>query len=386
MNIHIITSSYPATPEDPSGTAGLFVRQFALELAAIGHGVIVQPVARKNAYRPDPGISIVPTPWKGGDRELASMDLMDPRNWLVFLHFFRRGVRNTLEIDEKHLIDRTLCMWAVPSGIFGLAGKLKKNVPYDVWALGSDIWKIRKVPLLGKMVLTKIMRNADRVFADGMQLCKEVRDLTGVPCKLLHSSRRLPPPEKRLFVHDPKELRHFLFVGRYHENKGPDLLIKAVALLPHDIKESIRVHMFGLGPMEIKLKSMISTMQLEKCIYLHGSIQAGEFSNYLDSASFLVIPSRIESIPVVFSDAIQMGTPVVSMPVGDLGQIIKEFRCGIVAREVSAEALAAALKEASHMDKDSYRDGIAKAYTEFDIGGAVKKWLNLNSGNYVEVP
>ena len=78
MNIHIITSSYPATPQDPSGTMGLFVRQFAIELATMGHGVIVQPVARKEIYRADPGITIVPTPWRGGDQELASMNLMNP--------------------------------------------------------------------------------------------------------------------------------------------------------------------------------------------------------------------------------------------------------------------------------------------------------------------
>ncbi len=176
MNIHIITSSYPASPEDPSGTAGLFVRQFALELSAAGHNVIVQPAARKKEYQPEPGITIVPTPWKGGDQELASMDLKSPRNWWIFFLFFLNGIRNTLRIYERYNIDRTLCMWAVPSGIFGFAGKLKKNIPYDVWALGSDIWKIRKIPFLGKMILRTILKNADRVFADGMQLCKEVKD------------------------------------------------------------------------------------------------------------------------------------------------------------------------------------------------------------------
>ncbi len=175
---------------------------------------------------------------------------------------------------------------------------------------------------------------------------------------------------------DSAKLRHFLFVGRYHANKGPDLLIKAVGCLPQDIKESIRVHMFGLGPMERELESMISEMQLESYIYLHGAIQAQEFSNYLNSVSFLVIPSRIESIPVVFSDALQLGTPVVAMPVGDLEQIIKEFRCGMVAEEVSAEALASAIKEAALMDKTVFRESTARAYEQFEIKSAVDKWLN----------
>ncbi len=348
----------------------------------MGHKIIVQPVARKDEYRADPGVLIVPTPWKGGDRELASMNLMSPGNWFIFLRFFVNGIRNTLEINDIHKIDRTLCMWAVPSGIFGLAGKLKKNVPYDIWALGSDIWKIRKIPFFGKMILRQIMKNADRVFADGIQLCSDVKDLTGVPCQFLPSSRKLPAPTERLFPSDPGKIIHFLFVGRYHVNKGPDLLIKAIGCLPHEIKESIRVHMFGLGPMERELKNMISEMRLERYIYFHGPIRAQEFSNYLNSVSFLVIPSRIESIPIVFSDALQSGTPVVSMPVGDLGHLIKEFRCGILADEVSVEALASAIKEALPRSKDSFRDSTSTAYKQFEIKNAVHTWWNFNLPNH----
>lgn len=381
MNIHIITSSYPASPEDPSGTAGLFVRHFALELAAGGHTVIVQPVARKHEYRPDPGITIVPAPWQGGDQELASMALTSSRNWWFFLLFFIQGTRNTSAINKKYAIDRTLCMWAVPSGIFGLSGKRKENIPYDIWALGSDIWKIRKIPILGKMILKKIMKNAGRVFADGIQLCREVKDLTDVPCEFLPSSRKIPPPDKKMFLSDTSKVRHLLFVGRYHVNKGPDLLIKAIACLPREIRESIRVHMFGLGPLENELKKMISAMQLEQYIHLNGPIQAQEFSNYLDSVSFLVIPSRIESIPVVFSDSLQMGTPVISTPVGDLEYLVRKFKCGIVAEAVSAEALASAIEEAIKKDKDFFKEGTAKAYEQFELKNAVARWLSFKDAN-----
>ncbi|MFZ2197989.1 MAG: glycosyltransferase [Thermodesulfovibrionales bacterium] len=379
MNIHIITSSYPKSPEDPSGTAGLFVRQFALELAALGHKVVIQPAARKDEYLADPGILIIPAPWEGGDQELASMALMSPLNWWVFLRFFASGIKNTLEINRKYEIDRVLCMWAVPSGVFGLAGKRKTAIPYDIWALGSDIWKIRKIPFFGKAILKKLMKNADRVFADGIQLCQEIKDLTSVSCEFLPSSRKLPPPKEKLFLPDSPRLTHFLFVGRYHINKGPDLLIKAIASLPPNIRESLRVHMFGLGPMEGELKNMISGMRLEKYISLNGAILAQEFSDYLKSVSFLIIPSRIESIPVVFSDSLQIGTPVVSMPAGDLGRLISESGCGIIAKEVSAEALARAIEEAAIKGRDFFKENTAKAYEQFEIKRAVERWLDLNS-------
>jgi hypothetical protein len=379
MKFHIITSSYPATPDDPSGTAGLFVRQFALELAGLGHTVIVQPAARKQEYHADAGITIVPAPWKGGDQELASMNLMSPRSWWIVLLYVWQGSRNTHEINKKYEIDRTLCMWALPSGLFGLAGKRKSRIPFDIWALGSDIWKIKKIPVVGKMILKKIMKNADRVFADGIQLCRDVKDLAGVPCEFLPSSRAIPLPQEKIRFTDPAAVTHLLFVGRYHVNKGPDLLIQAIALLPPGKKESIRVHLFGLGPMEHELKKMISGLELEKYVYLHGPIQAQQFSNYLDSVSFLVIPSRIESIPVVFSDALQTGTPVIAMPVGDLEDLVKRFSCGIVAESATAEALADAIGKAVTMEKEFFREGTAKAYEKFKLKNAAAQWLNFNS-------
>ena len=379
MNFHIITSSYPATPQDPSGTAGLFVRQFALELVKLGHTVVVQPVARKLHYHSEPGIIVVPTPWKGGDRELASMNFANPMNWPIFFSFFLNGVRNTRSINKKYAIDRMFCMWAVPSGVLGLAGKFNTQIPYDVWALGSDIWKVRKIPCLGKILLRRIMKGACRVYADGLQLCHDVVEITDVTCDFLASSRVLPQPQEKVVFQEDPEIRHFLFVGRYHLNKGPDLLIEAVALLPAAVKEKIRVHMFGLGPMEAELHSRVDELQLGRYLKLHGPIQAQELSNYLDSVSFLVIPSRIESIPVIFSDAVQMGTPVVSMPVGDLTQIIDEFGCGLVAETLSAEALAVALKKAAVMDKDNFENGTARASARFDIRESVAKWLDVNS-------
>lgn len=384
MNIQIITSSYPANPDDPSGTAGLFVRQFAIELAAHGHKVVVQPAARKTAYQPDPGISIVPTPWQGGDQELASMKVYNPWNWLIFIHFFIMGIKNTLAITDQHAIDRTLCMWAVPSGIFGLAGKKKRNIPYDVWVLGSDIWKIRKIPVLGRMLLGRIMQGADRVYADGLQLCRDVTELTGVPCEFLASSRQLPQPQKKLSLSGAPGIKHFLFVGRYHVNKGPDLLLQAVALLPEETRAAIRVHMFGLGPMEAELKQMALELKLEETVLLNGPIQAQEMADYLDSVSYLVIPSRIESIPLVFSDALQRGTPVVAMPVGDLEKIIKEFSCGFVAQKVSAKALAHAIMKATSKAKASYKEDIAKAYCQFDLKNAAFRWLMLKSSSQRE--
>jgi hypothetical protein len=219
VNIQIITSSYPAWPDDPSGTSGLFVRAFALELQRQGHMVVIQPVARKDHYRADDGLTIVPLPWRGGDQELASLNMYSPLNWINVLSFFARARRKVIEAHGEYRIDRTLCMWAVPSGLLGYWMKKAVKRPYDVWALGSDIWRTIGIPLLGRVLLKRIFDSADRVFADGIELAQDVEKIARRPCEFLPSSRLLPTLQSGNMRFRDTEHVNLLFVGRYHHRK-----------------------------------------------------------------------------------------------------------------------------------------------------------------------
>ena len=373
MRIQIITSSYPGRPDDPSGTAGLFVRDFARQLVAEGHYVVVQPAARNDKYVADEGIIIEPIPWLGGDQELASLSFANFRNLWIILKFFWSGFSATLETAKKHKIERVLAMWVIPSGLFAYMIRRKLGIRYDAWALGSDIWRIRKIPVLGPWVIKLAIRNATRVMADGVQLCRDVESLTHRKCEFLPSCRKMPISAKsQAGVRSTVKL---LFVGRYHKNKGPDILIEAIALLAPEKRKSIHLDIYGLGPMESQLRAEIELKGLGDCISLNGSITASDMADEFIDTGFLVIPSRIESIPVVFSDAIQSGVPVITMPVGDLPDLVERFKCGVCATTVSAEAFAAAIEKAMTAGEKEFRPGVESAQKHFDIATSVKNWV-----------
>ena len=378
MNIQIITSSYPAYPDDPSGTAGLFVRAFALELQKQGHQVILQPVARKQQYTPDAGLTIEPLPWQGGDRELASLNMYSPVNWIIALTFFLKARKKVIAAHAQYRIDRTLCMWAVPSGLLGYAMQKTVNKPYDVWALGSDIWRIKRIPFLGRALLKMVIGHAEHVFADGLGLCRDVAEISGRHCEFLPSSRVLPSPRKGNTNPRDAQQTNLLFVGRYHHNKGPDLLLQAMLRLPRKVMDGVRLKMYGLGPLKPVLLKFVVEHHLENYVMVEDGIGAAPLAEELSQADFLVIPSRLESIPVVFSDALQMGTPVIATPVGDLRQLIPEHDCGILADDCSPQALACALEKAcvSHQ-KEAYADNASKLSLEFMVGAVVQKWLSI---------
>lgn len=374
MNILVITSSYPASSEDPTGTAGFFIRDFSLELSRSGHTVIVAPVRRKERYEPEAGLKVEPIPWRGGDRELASMNIWNPAHWWIFFRFFVEGAASLEGVVRKNNIKLVLCCWVIPSGIFGYWLRRKFNIAYDTWALGSDIWKIRRIPVLGPRLIRKIVRGARRSFADGPGLAKEVEQISGIKCHFLPSSRKLPFSQNNRGVLGPLGRVHLLYVGRYHHNKGPDLLLVAMDLLPDSVKARIFLRMFGFGPLEQRLRQMVNSLNLNDIVSVGGAINAQEFSDCLEGSSFVVIPSRIESIPVVFSDAMQRQVPVIVTPAGDLPDFIDEFKCGIAAEAITPQALCAAVIKAVQTGSENFKEGTRKACERFQISQCARAW------------
>ena len=144
------------------------------------------------------------------------------------------GIRFSNRIVKENKIDYCLAMWAVPAGLFAYVAKIFSKTPYTVWALGSDIWKIQDYPF-GKLILKKVLKNATSLFADGLELAKDVKNISSRKCEFLASNRILSKDLKEPdYSKFDSTKTNFMYLGRYHENKGTDLLIKAISLLTEE--------------------------------------------------------------------------------------------------------------------------------------------------------
>jgi Glycosyltransferase len=88
-------------------------------------------------------------------------------------------------------------------------------------------------------------------------------------------------------------------------------------------------------------------------------------------ADYVLIPSRIESIPVVFSDAMQCDTPVIATPVGDLPALLSKNRAGILATEVSSVAYYKAICRSLEMSPGDFSTDIMQVKRQFNIKSVV---------------
>lgn len=127
-------------------------------------------------------------------------------------------------------MDHCFALWALPSGVGAYYLRLMYRIPYDIWCLGSDIRDF-KDNFFSKFVLRKILRRAKNVYPDGFNFAKDVEVLCHRPYRFLPTSQNLP---KRLTQRkSPKDIKKiFPFIVRYHYNKGSNVLLEAISLLP----------------------------------------------------------------------------------------------------------------------------------------------------------
>lgn len=365
--IALITTSYPgATPG--SEAAGSFVEDFALELAKLVD-VTVLAVSESDSVQSNERLTIrrfaVP------NLPLSRLRPGNPLDWPAIVATLRRGRRATADMVRTDRPDHILALWALPSGWWARS----TGVSYSTWVLGSDVWTLGRIPVI-RSVLASVLKGSTHRFADGIQLAADVERLSTRSCSFLASARRLPAP--RSTSDKQSDRLKLAFLGRWHPNKGADLLMQALLSLDDQHWKSIQeVRIFGGGPLEEQVRRSADALSAGGYpVTIGGYLDKQEAANLIGWADFLLLPSRIESIPVIFSDAMQLGTPIIATPVGDLPRLFERYACGVLADATTSEGLADALRAALVMDPRSFMSGVERARTDFDTRSIARQFLD----------
>ena len=127
-------------------------------------------------------------------------------------------------------------------------------------------------------------------------------------------------------------------VGRLHEQKGYDLLIKSWGYV-HSQHPNWEIHIYGNGALKETLTNNIQEHHLQECFFIHPPTPTihEEYSKY----SFYVMSSRYEGLPMVLLEAMSHGLPCVSFncPYGP-SEIIKNREDGLLIENGDINALA----------------------------------------------
>jgi len=206
-----------------------------------------------------------------------------------------------------------------------------------------------------------------------MILAEEVRRLSGRACEFLPSARRLDRSRARTVPHGTGF--RFLFIGRYAAVKGVDVLLDAMSEYVRRGHDG-QLFLFGGGPLEAFVRRRASAPDLRERVTIGGFADEETVVTWLQACDCLVIPSRLESIPVVLSDALQMRRPVIVSDVGDMGSVVRDGAAGLVVAPESPMALADAMVEMSATGRGPYARGLDELAAQFDIAAIAARWLD----------
>lgn len=229
----------------------------------------------------------------------------------------------------------------------------RHGIPYFINAIGAMTYKNSKVVqkyIWDAIIGRRLIRNAKYVVEGTTE---QVKDLLayGIPESKTAVIPWGPDPDLAHFETHPGAFRNqfgvstddrlILYLGRIHQKKRIDLVIRALSLLEaHPVRLAVVGHDDD-GSVK-QLKSLVKDLHLEGRVIWPGPIHAPESASAYRDADVFVLISEHESAPIAMLEACSMGLPVlISDHTGMSGMI--HDKAGLVV-DMTPEAVADALR------------------------------------------
>lgn len=129
----------------------------------------------------------------------------------------------------------------------------------------------------------------------------------------------------------------FVVHCRLEPHKQPDVVVRAVARLP-----DAELDVLGGGSMLPGLRALVRELGVERRVRLHDYVP--DPRDAIARADVAISGSRHEPLGLSVLEGLAMAKPVVAFAVGGIPEIVKDGETGFLVRDVSVDALAAALR------------------------------------------
>lgn len=133
------------------------------------------------------------------------------------------------------------------------------------------------------------------------------------------------------------------FVGRLGQEKGVLNLIRATEYLDNGKIDKIVI--VGGGDLETEIRRYIKKHHPDIDIELSGWVPREEIPDYLNSFKLLVLPSKIEGLPMTLLQAMACGTPPIATPVGAIPDVITHRENGYLLPDNNPKSIANSCNE-----------------------------------------
>jgi len=257
-----------------------------------------------------------------------------------------------------------------------MAYLLKRTNPPWPWiaffhGTTDESWKVRLYNRIDRTLLPR----ADRLVVMSERHMRAFSE-AGERVSVIHNAILAIPSEKSSVsladIRSP-DVPLIGAVGRLSPEKGVDVLIKAISLLPAG---SVSVVLAGNGPERGALEQQAIALGVKENIHFLGTVEdVGSLYRQLD---LVVLPSRSEGLPNVLLEALSADVPVVATAVGAVPEVLADEAAGRIVPPGDAAALAEAIRqELARGRSPSAKRARAAAAERFSLERRVARHLRL---------
>lgn len=207
-------------------------------------------------------------------------------------------------------------------------------------------------PGMRRRVEREVLKKAGKIFCTSPFTLSELERTFEASCAkacinplAVESPPFIPDPGRGTWVrrtHEiPEDLKVVTVFRRLTARTGVDLALEVAAL-----NKNLFLMVGGTGELAPALSSKAEALGLSsRCRFL-GYVPEGQMISLLQGADAALVPSRdLEGFGLSTLEALACGSPVVATDVGHNRSLVEGCRGGALAREVSAEAMGAALRD-----------------------------------------
>lgn len=135
---------------------------------------------------------------------------------------------------------------------------------------------------------------------------------------------------------------YLLYYGRFDLfQKGIDTALEAFARIAA-ARPDVRLVLAGRGKDEARVRELAAGLGLGERVELRANASREEVLGLMGGALALLMPSRLEGLPMVPAEAMAAGVPVIATDVAAVSEVVSPPEGGVLVPPDDAEALAAA--------------------------------------------
>lgn len=172
----------------------------------------------------------------------------------------------------------------------------------------------------------------------------------------------------------------FLFAGRLVDDKGADIILRALHLLKQEGR-MVRLKLVGAGPQQSALEEMAREFGLIGQVEFAGRLSQTDLARSIRQAVAVIMPSRFqEPAPLVAVEVSMAGVPIIGARIGGIPDVVEDGKTGLLFEPEDAADLAQKIKSVMDTPDLAERMGNAarrRAKERYSLTGMIDQYMRL---------